>query len=408
MKNVYDELYENKQLYIINDSNCRFDIENLRIAIVINLYYLDIIPRFLTYIKQIPDEIDCHIYSSNPQIITLMNNKLEQKQNCFIHKKENRGRDISALFVEFRRIAKEYDYFCFLHDKKEKAEYVKEDVSFWNENIWNNLIKNSQYINRVIELLSNDKIGFLAPPAPVGEYISLWYSNTWYENFENTVALAKKMELNCDIQYDKPSITLGTVFWCKTVALKKILDYEWGYNDFQDEPLPNDGTLSHAIERILPYVVQDAGYENGIIMCKDYAEQLLLKVQKLFYECFSFCQKEFLVESVHQLLNINEERNAIISYFSKYKDVYIYGAGFHGNKLLERMKSLGYSPSGFLVSDGLKEQKKMGEYTIYELEEILPNDEVGIFIAVSYDIQAILENNLKEYSFNNYYKVFIT
>ena len=31
MKNVYDELYENKQLYIINDGTCRFDIGNFQI-----------------------------------------------------------------------------------------------------------------------------------------------------------------------------------------------------------------------------------------------------------------------------------------------------------------------------------------------------------------------------------------
>lgn len=35
--------------------------------------------------------------------------------------------------------------------------------------------------------------------------------------------------------------------------------------------MPVDGTFSHALERVLPYVVQDAGFYTGTIMNPEYA-----------------------------------------------------------------------------------------------------------------------------------------
>lgn len=41
-----------------------------------------------------------------------------------------------------------------------------------------------------------------------------------------------------------------------------------------DEPLPYDGTISHAIERIVGFVALDAGYKVGTIMNCQYAAKL--------------------------------------------------------------------------------------------------------------------------------------
>jgi hypothetical protein len=37
------------------------------------------------------------------------------------------------------------------------------------------------------------------------------------------------------------------------------------------EPLPQDGTISHAIERVYPFVAQAAGYYPAVVMSRDYA-----------------------------------------------------------------------------------------------------------------------------------------
>ena len=64
----------------------------------------------------------------------------------------------------------------------------------------------------------------------------------------------------------------GSCFWFRTDALRKLFKYDWKYEDFPEEPLPIDGTISHAIERCYAYVAQDAGYYSAIVMCDEYAK----------------------------------------------------------------------------------------------------------------------------------------
>lgn len=409
MTNLYSEIMSNKQLYILEEQNTKVPcVNNKKVAVVINLYYFEGIDYYLAYIKQIPYWIDCYIYTSNKDVKCRLIDEFKNVSNYHIYDKKNRGRDISALLVEFRKIYKNYDVFCFVHDKKAINSYLKKDVDFWIRNIWDNLINSEKYICQILNLLDkNDTLGFLAPPAPIGEYKSDWYTNTWYVNFENTKELAEQLKLNCDLESDIPPIALGTVFWCKTDALKKILDVKWEYSDFQDEPLSTDGTLSHAIERILPYVAQDAGYTAGIIMCRDYAETLILRVQQLFYDCFGFCREEFLVESVHQLLNVKQEKLRIEEAFQQFEKVYIYGAGFFGKKFMERMGKMGYKPTGFLVTNSHKSVSQVEGINVYELEEVLPDSNAFIFVAINYDLQEEFVNKLMQYGCTNYFKVCI-
>ena len=69
-----------------------------------------------------------------------------------------------------------------------------------------------------------------------------------------------------------PVAPLGSVFWFRTKALAKLHEYPWTYEDFPEEPLPVNGTISHAIERIRPYVAQEAGYYPALVMAEPFAE----------------------------------------------------------------------------------------------------------------------------------------
>ena len=50
-----------------------------------------------------------------------------------------------------------------------------------------------------------------------------------------------------------------------------LFDHGWQHTDFLPEPLPQDGTISHAIERVYPFVAQAAGYYPAVVMSRDYA-----------------------------------------------------------------------------------------------------------------------------------------
>lgn len=75
------------------------------------------------------------------------------------------------------------------------------------------------------------------------------------------------------IEDDKdPVSAIGNCFWFKTKALSQLFNYTWNYQDFPAEPFPEDGTISHAIERIYSFVAQNNGYYTGILMENSYAK----------------------------------------------------------------------------------------------------------------------------------------
>ena len=53
---------------------------------------------------------------------------------------------------------------------------------------------------------------------------------------------------------------IGTMFWAKQGALRSLYDLNIKWEDFPKEPIDYDGTILHAIERLLPFIAMKNGY----------------------------------------------------------------------------------------------------------------------------------------------------
>lgn len=410
MKNIKDLYYEKELLNIVSDQFTEYETttETMRLsAVAVNLYYSDTVRSYLEYFVRVPQEIDLYIVSSNETVISIARDFAARRANVTILRKKNQGRDISALLVALRERLTQYRYICFIHDKKPNHEYLRKDIEFWIYNLWDNTLKSETYIKNILGILDKQEIGLLVPPSPIGDYKDDWYANAWFQNLENVKKLAERMELNADIVYDKPPIALGTVFWANTKALRKLFDIRWDYGDFPDEPMPIDGTISHAIERILPYVAQDAGYGTGVVMTKEYAEKLLLKTQKMMEESFQALWERFRIRNVCQLTHYAAQEKAAEEIFATCGNVYLYGAGDYGRRFLTLLKSWGYEPEGFVVSDGNRTDQFVEGYRVYELKEIRSRENSGFIICTNYNLQDEIENSLIEKGFHRYFKIIL-
>lgn len=390
------ENFANTNIYIF-DKKTECYIQNYgKVAVFVNLYYLDSLDYYCQFLNNIPVNIPIYVYSSQERVLIETKKKLD-RSNCYFEQKNNRGRDISALLVSAKNKILQYDYFCFIHDKKANASYLEEDTKFWVENLWENTLKNQNYINQVLELfISNPTLGLVVPPEPYGDFHQHWYGDTWFENFELTKRLANLLELNVEISKDKPIFTLGTVFWARTKALMKLFDYPWQYDDFIAEPLPIDGTISHAIERILPYVAQDSGYNTGTVMTSDYASKLLIKVQNDMRLLFKHMNHKENVFNLFQVRKLEYWKEILEKYVDSYDDIYIYGSGKFGTAIANILIANKYHFSGFVVTKKNKNFNEIFQVPIYELDEIKEINSVGIIIGVSYEtreeIHQILES----------------
>ena len=81
----------------------------------------------------------------------------------------------------------------------------------------------------------------------------------WDDNLENAGQLAARMGIQLPLPgfFDFPN---GTMFWCRPSALKPMMDARFDWEDYREEPLTYDGTLVHALERLVPFAVEKSGY----------------------------------------------------------------------------------------------------------------------------------------------------
>ena len=386
MKNVYDQKKEKKLNIILSDKNYsnveRISKEDFKdVAIFVHLYYEKSVEYFFEYIKNIPHNIDLYISFSTDEMEELVKSNLIKisRNNCICVKKENRGRDISSFLVAFRPYILKYNFFCFVHDKNEKKN---NEVRQWIDSLWRNMLASPVYICNVIDYLKkNSNIGLLVPPSLISEYVNIALKDLWCNDYEITCDLAYKLNLNCNLDSSKSPITQGTCFWARTSALNKLLLFEWEYEDFQDEPLPGDGTLSHAIERILAYVAQDTGYDTGWIMTDTFASEYIESLCDFSRAAYRILLEELEVGSVYEIIHRNEKK-ARISQFAQTKNrIYIYGAGKVGREAWKCMMCMDIPIEAFVITENSINENLFG-IPIREFSPDMIGKEDGIIIAV--------------------------
>lgn len=280
--------------YVLTSADNTYSWHNNNIALIMHLYYEDQFENNLIYAQNMPTVSDIYITVNSESKVQQVEAVVSSLgiENVRVILTQNRGREISALLIGCKEIFSRYDYVCFVHDKKSNHWSCATIGESYNNMIWSNLLYNEIYIKNVINLFENNTcLGIVTPPNPVhaGYYASV--GDEWTSCFDVSVKLAQKLGLKVSLSDDAHPFCLGTVFWCRTAALKKLFDYEWMYEDFHAEPMPLDGTISHALERLLPFIAQDAGYYSGWIMHTDYANieiknlnNMLGKLNETYYK----------------------------------------------------------------------------------------------------------------------------
>lgn len=390
MENVY-EIKKKKNLNYILPKRFQLDkIEGCfhQTVILIHIYYVEKISDYIKNIKNIPRTVDIIFTVSNNNVEKSLREQLGDFKNKYkVIYKENRGRDISALLVAAKEELMKYQYIGFIHDKKEKNESFKEDIDAWNYCLWENMLGSELYIKNVIFTLKEDcDLGILVPPIPTMRHLDYGYSNNWGTNFENVKNLAKKLFIKCDLSEDKPPIALGTVFWAKKAAIDKLFHYKWEYTDFNQEPLEDDGTLSHAIERIFPYVAQDAGFYTGWVMTDEFAARQIEDQYHIIVDVCDFLRKHNNIQYLYQIGNWISYEKKLLHFCKTYTELYIYGTGNSGMECFKYLQRIGIKTKGFIVtSQKYRNSGKFMGFNVWILDKFvsdLSTYQSGIILAV--------------------------
>ena len=261
-------------------------ISDKKVLIIAHLYYDDIWKYAFNYLRNVPSHIDILITTDSTDKKEFFEKNIADnlENNVNVIKIEPRGRDMAALLVGARDIVKDYDYFCFMHDKKSQGkEYITVGATF-RDVLWENNLASPSYITEIIkEFDNNPSLGLIVPPKIYhGTYFNDYISDFWSANLNEAKDVLDQMGIISNISREFPPLSIGNCFWAKYDALEHLFDLYWDYEDFPGEPMPGNGTVSHALERIYGYVAASKGYYTKFIMTDEYAKSELFNYSYMF------------------------------------------------------------------------------------------------------------------------------
>jgi lipopolysaccharide biosynthesis protein len=147
---------------------------------------------------------------------------------------------------------RDYNIIGHVHGKRSLAVNATMGER-WREFLWQNLIGDAHpMIDIIIERFAADgRTGFVFPNDS--------HLCDWDQNRDVAKDLARPMGIKVPLPpfFEFP---IGTMFWARVDALRPLFKLKISRDDYPEEPVPGDGTILHALERLLPFVAQHAGY----------------------------------------------------------------------------------------------------------------------------------------------------
>lgn len=166
----------------------------------------------------------------------------------------------------------------------------------------------------------------------------------------------------------------------------------------------DDGTISHAVERIFPYVAQDAGFKTAIIMTEEENARILSYAQMGMHSFYKILSDELGVEYIDDALKYHIRTVKLKEYYKKHNEIFIYGNGSVSKRFLKLIRHLNIPVAGIIVSDkkGNKRKDGLGIYSISEISHHIINEKCGIIIGVSDLYMAEITDTLQKYNIRDY------
>lgn len=228
------------------------------VGVHLHLHYFELLDEFIFYLKNIPLKFKLYVSINDDLNKRKIKDKLKKEivnADVFVEYFPNKGRDIAPFLVGFGEKMAENEIICHIHSKRSLHNLNKSD---WRRQLLVNLMGSQALVEGIFDIFSdNKKVGLVFP-----EYHhSLNGQISWGTNFD----ISKKLAEEIGLKITKERIYLfpaGSMFWARTDALRGLFKRSLGWEDFPDESGQVDGTVAHAVERILGEICVNSGFKT--------------------------------------------------------------------------------------------------------------------------------------------------
>lgn len=256
-----------------------------KIAVAAHIFYVDMLPEFCELAANIPCDFDFYITTSSDEHKQRIDERLKSFERggkkVVRVVEQNRGRDMSSLFITFRDVmlSGEYAWVLRLHSKRTPQMPWQVGQSF-KRHLIENLVASKRFVASLFDVLeqpANRNVGMVVPPVVHIGFGTLGHS--WYANRKPAEQLAKKLGIEVPLDTDTPVAAYGTMFWFRPEALEPMFRYDWKWDDYNPEPNHIDGGLAHVQERLICYCAQQQGFRTLAVMSAGQAARNYLKLE---------------------------------------------------------------------------------------------------------------------------------
>ena len=230
---------------------------DLRTAVHAHFYYPELIEEFLYKLSANTARCDLLITTNDDAKARVLRAATDgfARGRVDVRVVPNRGRDVAPLFAAYGdEIARNYDIVGHFHGKRSLAlDGIQPGIGeTWREFLWQHLIGDLFPMMDVVlsHFAADEGLGLIFAEDP---HLCDW---------SNNLAMAETLAARVGIEIPLPpffEFPVGTMFWARPSALAPLLDLHFGWDDFPDEPVGEDGTIMHALERLLPFGAAKAG-----------------------------------------------------------------------------------------------------------------------------------------------------
>jgi len=229
-----------------------------QVALHVHVFYPELLAPILERLGHNHVKPDLFLSFSDPALEPAIRQTLAAHQRqASLHPVPNRGRDIGPLLSELgQHLDQAYAFHGHLHTKK-SVLIDGGTAERWREFLLVNLLGDAgrPMADQILATMQeHPDLGLVFPDDPgcLG----------WTDNRTHAESLATRLQL--PPLPEAINFPVGTMFWARRGALSRLYQLGLSWDDYPAEPLGYDGTMLHAIERLLPQICLASGQRYAL------------------------------------------------------------------------------------------------------------------------------------------------
>ncbi len=224
-------------------------VKKEKIAIHVHLYHTEMADDILYYLRNVKHEYTLLISLKSGEDLTFwqgyFKERLPAAKDVMAKKVPNRGRDVAPWLVDFKEEVKNSTFFCHLHTKK--SVHNKHCNAGWFRYLSHTILGSDSVVDQILCLLSSDAgVGLVGPC-----YFWALSNQPNYGTNREWIEKLYRHLTHYPLPDECPDFPAGSFFWARTEILQPLFELNLTSIDFPDERGQIDGTIAHAIERLL-------------------------------------------------------------------------------------------------------------------------------------------------------------